>query len=403
VQALLQNGRPQFSRHSALQERESSDTESFVEAAAARQLEEIVTGNTNKSEVEIVLAHYNEDTKWSDAYQYVRTIYCKGPVKYRPEGCVRLQNVGREGHTYLYHIVKNYDTLSKWTVFSQAGPPTQGYKGHRKGGGHALPGVPFDAYLLPENAGGLPRDDGSAFVFTGALDMLTLNHSLRLSFVEAAHGDPVPTLHKQGKCPKTELFDGWQRWWDLGWFKGAIGKRCGCKGPETPKVFNHYWDEYFPGEPRPTHGIMFFTQGARFAASRERIHQRPREFYMRLLKLLLRKKDPCHNYFNEWLWYYLIGKPTTPPCDMSVLLKETNAAPDKGKEMIMHILQEKYGNLEQDEAGDSSENSEELEEEQLAYRITLKEAELEHTKDEIEELRAEQYGLKDLLQTEKNS
>ncbi|KAL0932911.1 uncharacterized protein CTRU02_211874 [Colletotrichum truncatum] len=35
---------------------------------------------------------------------------------------IPLRNIGREGHTHLYHIVQNYDTLDEVMVFSQADP-----------------------------------------------------------------------------------------------------------------------------------------------------------------------------------------------------------------------------------------------------------------------------------------
>jgi len=216
--------------------------------------------------------------------------------------------------------VHNYDRLSQWTVFTQAQAPTQGYRGHRLGGGHALPGVPFDAYVLPEAAGGLPREDGAAFVFTGAVHMPTLNHSLRLSYTKAA---VAPTLHQQTKCPKTELLDGWQQWWDLGWFKKFIGRKCKVPAQSVPKAFNDYWDSNIQ-LPRPPHDVIFFTQGARFAASRERIQERPKAFYEALLQKLDKRADPCHNYFNEWIWYYIIGKPEKSPCSIDLVLDEAN-------------------------------------------------------------------------------
>jgi len=307
--------------------------------SAAGILSDILLGKVSKSEVEIVLAHYDENVAWSDAYKSIRTIYCKGPHNERPHGCHHLKNVGREGHTYLHHIVHNYDSLSKWTVFTQAQAPTQGYRGHRRGGGHALPGVPFDAYVLPEAAGGLPRDDGTAFVFTGAVHMPTLNHSLRLSFI---HATSALELHSQGKCPKTELLDGWQPWWNLGWFKKYIGGKCGVHSTGVAKAFNDYWDSNVK-LPRPKHDIMFFTQGARFAASRERIHQRPKAFYEELLHKLDKDEDPCHNYFNEWVWFYVIGKPEEAGCDADLVVHEANRKKKDEKQMLFEE-NERYAN-----------------------------------------------------------
>lgn len=335
VSALLQ------SRSHISKQAQDGHTTSFLDSST-RALSSILKGSTGKDEVELVLADYDEELTWSDAYHHIRTVYCKGPKRsknWRANGCIPLKNVGREGHTFLHHIVKNYDKLSNWTVFTQAGVPTQGYKGHREGGGHMLPGVSFDAYLLAPEAGGLPRDDGTAFVFTGVVHMGTLNHSLRFSYL---HATEAPNLHAQSKCPQTELLDGWQRWWDLGWFKKWIGAKCGQKAADLPAFFNKYWDEYVK-LPRPEHDVVFFTQGARFAASRERIRQRPKADYVNILKLLNSKKDPCHNYLNEWVWYYMIGKPTEQPCSTSVLADESSrdATTWRGPEDVFRAIEEK--------------------------------------------------------------
>merc|ERR1719456_2228285 len=111
-----------------------------VGQADPSQLSRITKGDVGKNEVELVLAHFDENVSWSDPYASVRTIYCKGQ---QVSGCVPLENVGREGHTYLHHIVQNYENLADWTVFSQAGAPSVGYYGHRLGGGHLQPGVNF--------------------------------------------------------------------------------------------------------------------------------------------------------------------------------------------------------------------------------------------------------------------
>ena len=74
--------------------------------------------------IEIVVARYNEDLQWIQEYpfnQFKYTIYNKGvnsdykkPNVYRE---VMLPNVGKCDHTYLYHIVNNFATLSDITMF----------------------------------------------------------------------------------------------------------------------------------------------------------------------------------------------------------------------------------------------------------------------------------------------
>ena len=76
------------------------------------------------SKIEIVVARYNEDLSWTKEYpfnQFKYTIYNKGsndnftkPSLYRE---FQLPNVGKCDHTYLYHIVNNYNTLSPITIF----------------------------------------------------------------------------------------------------------------------------------------------------------------------------------------------------------------------------------------------------------------------------------------------
>lgn len=76
--------------------------------------------------IEIVVARYNEDLSWIKEYPFNHhyfnyTIYNKGtnqdfikPSAYR---VIQLPNVGRCDHTYLYHIVSNYNNLAPVTVF----------------------------------------------------------------------------------------------------------------------------------------------------------------------------------------------------------------------------------------------------------------------------------------------
>lgn len=75
---------------------------------------------------EIVISRFNENLEWINNLSinnYNITIYNKGQNNNfinhsNIKKVVNLQNVGRESHTYLYHIINNYDNLADITVFS---------------------------------------------------------------------------------------------------------------------------------------------------------------------------------------------------------------------------------------------------------------------------------------------
>ena len=204
--------------------------------------------------VDIVVARFDEDVGWLDAFSsgpHRRVIiFDKGepPIT----GSTRLPNVGRESHTYrrplpqtvihplcnaalprhsrhpltstpcalpvptryLYHIASSYDKLADWTVFTQAAAPTWGYHGERYSG-HLSSAVRFEHYLEP-------RNEGAFFVHTRAVDFSrwssnsSLAHAARMSYI---FNDPAKNfVGEDGSCPGS--FDDWSLWWqDDGTFR----------------------------------------------------------------------------------------------------------------------------------------------------------------------------------------
>lgn len=69
--------------------------------------------------LDIVIAHYNEDLSWVDKYRENNRvfIYSKGE---NVQG-KKLNNVGREAHTYWYHIL-HVEDKAEYTVFLQGDP-----------------------------------------------------------------------------------------------------------------------------------------------------------------------------------------------------------------------------------------------------------------------------------------
>lgn len=74
---------------------------------------------------EIVICRHGENLAWlGNLPKSLKiVVYDKtcGPGPRWP-GAVPLPNVGREAHTWLYHLAKNYDRLADWTLFSQGHP-----------------------------------------------------------------------------------------------------------------------------------------------------------------------------------------------------------------------------------------------------------------------------------------
>ncbi len=81
-----------------------------------------------KNTIEFIISHYNEDFKYLDYLPTNQkiTIYLKKKnikkkinknynIKF-----IQLDNIGKEGHTYLYHIINNYKKLSKINFFISA-------------------------------------------------------------------------------------------------------------------------------------------------------------------------------------------------------------------------------------------------------------------------------------------
>ena len=72
----------------------------------------------------IVVARYKEDVSW--AYQLVHTHPNVKLFVYDKNGdlptAIHLPNVGRESHTFLYHIVKEYENIQGVTLFLQGNP-----------------------------------------------------------------------------------------------------------------------------------------------------------------------------------------------------------------------------------------------------------------------------------------
>jgi hypothetical protein len=71
---------------------------------------------------QLVIAAYQEDLSWLEHVTIPAVVYTKGGAWSRVHPNVSLPNVGREAHSYLYHIVQRWEDLADWTFFGQGDP-----------------------------------------------------------------------------------------------------------------------------------------------------------------------------------------------------------------------------------------------------------------------------------------
>ena len=101
------------------------DQDTTVPKRTAKMIE-LVNNCPHQTSVDVIVARYKEDVTWLTKLEMPSgtrlrklIIYNKGETIDFPN-VVTLPNKGREGNTYLHHIITHYDTIADITVFIQA-------------------------------------------------------------------------------------------------------------------------------------------------------------------------------------------------------------------------------------------------------------------------------------------
>jgi hypothetical protein len=199
----------------------------------------------------LVVARYNESVNWVDAFVNY-TIYNKGrddlAARHRAHS-VRLPNVGREAHSYVHHIVENYDRLEDVIIFSQGG-----YRAH--------------ANFEPDEFLRRALDLGDLGFSTKLGDINGLVGSNSRDFVLRWHGVDLHT--------------------------------------KDPYELGSWW-ERTTGEPWVRSRSVFW--GATFSVRRDFILRRSRDSYQRILKSLDWCTNPMEAHFCERAWFNILNLP----------------------------------------------------------------------------------------------
>jgi len=277
--------------------------------AGAEMLAAIEKKELDRRDLQVVVVRHAEDISWSEPFAAVRTVYEKpgselpilpltstsagaGPAA--PEAAsVVLPNVGKEQHAYLTHIVRNYDSLANRTVFLHGKKPTCGFflADPKLMGNHLLTNVSVLDYLTAEGGHGKRSD---LFIpLTGRA-----NHDLTLSSFRSSFADgldprprvprPVTAHPAYGDQKRKDEDGGGDRWlqWevnDLPKFAKEITVKQGVLRADEMVDFTAFFKRVVGRAPP---AVLYFTQGAQFAASRAALRSTPKETYQWILGLV---------------------------------------------------------------------------------------------------------------------
>lgn len=215
-------------------------------------------------QVEFVVAHYNEDLSWLSEVQASVSVYTKGtPATHiTPLRHTILPNIGREGHTYLHHIITYYNDLPEVVVFVQ---------------GRVDDHVNINALQMMDAAAALESND----VLTFPPEELE-----RFDTWNGKHLDLYPA--------------------DFTWLEEILRepKKCIAEAPMRPEA---YFKRFIGRGGLPL--SIAWQPGAIFAVPRELIHRHPRSLYQDLLGAIfggtMATNDPEAGHFLEKFWLAL--------------------------------------------------------------------------------------------------
>lgn len=191
---------------------------------------------------ELVIAHYSENLDWLHSYRSYVRLYTKSGKLVNDVRCVLLPNVGRETHTYLTHIINNYDNLADVTIFNQA-----------------------------------RIDDHAYYTYTNPLEHL--NH-----------------MKDYTSFKVREQYDNWGRMVHKSpWLDNLIN------GKMRPAKYTlaRTWLDLFGYEHPPYIEVCY---AACFAVTRDQIRKRSKEFYIKCLTYVSDCNDPEDSHYFERLW-----------------------------------------------------------------------------------------------------
>ena len=213
---------------------------------------------------DLVIARYKEKLDWLpvyDKYNFSKIIvYNKGnndrkcDLKGKQCKQYELKNEGRCDHTYLYHIINNYDTLADVTIFS-------------KGSSH----MSRERRKLNFTVAKVFETQDSAF--SVAHEHVPV-HIAQAMFALDAYRSSDTQNHN-----------------------GILDIETMIMKPSNPRPFGKWYEKHFPGI-----SITKSVYAGIFAVSKRHIHQHTRDYYANLMKELEGHPNPEVGHYFERAW-----------------------------------------------------------------------------------------------------
>ena len=213
----------------------------------------------NNLDINIIVSRYNENLCWINKEpfnKYFITCYNKGNNNNfkinSPHKIIKLDNIGKCDHTYLYHIVNNYENLSEFIIF-------------------------------------LPGSNNLRYKFNKSINLI--NHmEYYKQLVNIGTRTDTNIKNKFYNFTKDTYKTSFKDNHDL-------NKEINTS-PSTIRPFGK-WYEYNFGEIN----VDFYTWWGIFAISREVIYQHPKEYYQKLLDEVAISSNPEVGHYIERAWF----------------------------------------------------------------------------------------------------
>ena len=204
----------------------------------------------------LIIARYNENLEWLKKYRDFKiTVYNKGAnLSYSKFfNIINLENIGRESHTWLYHIVNNYHHLNEINIFLQG----------------KIDDLNCMAYENPNDY--LKKINKYGFSVR------------RYGLLGPFHWDWNVRINKDIRYKKQ-------------WEKNEISR--------SKIGFRNFAKKLFPEIPL----FVATSYSGCFAVKKEVIQQNDLLFYKELLDVLSQNKNPIEGHYMERLWCYIFTK-----------------------------------------------------------------------------------------------